>query len=139
LSVTATDTATNSTTCSTTVTVVDTTPPVIQSLTVSPSTLWPPNHKLASINVQARVTDTCGPATWKITSVTSNESAGSKGSGKTAPDWQITGDHALKLRAERSGTGSGRIYTITITAKDASGNTATKTVTVSVLHDQRKK
>jgi hypothetical protein len=138
LAVTATDTATNSTTCSTTVTVVDTTPPVIGSVSASPHVLWPPNHKLVAIKVQASVTDTCGPATWKITSVTSNEPAEVKGSSKPAAEWEITGDHTLKLLADRLGKGSGRIYTITITAKDASGNTAQKTVTVSVPHDKGK-
>ena len=140
VSVAATDTATNTTTCSTTVTIVDTTPPVIESVSASPNVLWPPNHKMVAIKVQARVTDTCGPTTWKITGVTSNEAADAKGSGKKTPtDWQITGDHTLKLLAERSGKGSGRIYTITITAKDVSGNTAQKSVTVSVPHDQGKK
>jgi hypothetical protein len=139
LSVTATDTATNSAACSTTVTVVDTIPPVIESVSATPNVLWPPNHKLVTVKLQARVTDNCGPTTRKITGVTSNEAPEAKGSGKTAPNWQITADHTLKLRAERSGKGSGRIYTITIQAKDAAGNTAQKTVTVTVPHDQSKK
>jgi hypothetical protein len=41
----------------------------------------------------------------------------------------------VKLRAERSGTGEGRVYTITITATDASGNVSKQTVTVAVPHD----
>src|ERR1043166_1977117 len=139
VTVTATDTAGNSSSCLTTITIVDTTPPVIESASATPNALWPPNHQLVAINVQARVTDTCGPATWKIIGVTSNEASDAKGSGKTAPDWQITGDHSLKLRAERSGKGSGRIYTIAIQAKDTSGNTASKTLTVTVPHDQSKK
>ncbi len=61
-----------------------------------------------------------------------------KGSGHTSTDWKITGDHTLTLRAERSGTGNGRVYTITIQATDVSGNTAQKTVTVSVPHDHSK-
>jgi len=44
----------------------------------------------------------------------------------------------IKLRAERSGTGSGRIYTITVTATDIAGNIATKTTTCTVPHDQVK-
>ncbi len=139
LEVKVTDTATNSSTCSTTITVVDTTPPVIESVKATPNVLWPPNHKMITVRVQAHVTDTCGPATWKIIGVTSNESADAKGSGHTATDWQITADHTLKLRAERSGKGTGRVYTITIQAADYSGNTARGTITVSVPHDKGKR
>ena len=139
ITVTVTDTAGNSSSCSTTITVVDTTPPVIGSVTATPNVLWPPNHKMVSVRVQAHVTDTCGPSTWKIVSVSSNEAADAKGSGHTATDWQITADHTLKLRAERSGKGTGRIYTITIQATDASGNTSRKTLTVTVPHDHSKK
>jgi hypothetical protein len=46
-------------------------------------------------------------------------------------------DHHIRLRAERSGNGTGRIYTLTITAMDAAGNTTTATTTVSVPHDNR--
>ena len=139
VAVTATDSSTNSAACSTTVTVVDTTPPVIHSVTANPAVLWPPNHKMITVQVHADVTDTCGAATWKIISVTSNEAVDAKGSGHTSPDWQITGDHTVKLRAERSGKCSGRIYTITIKATDLSGNTSQKTVTVTVPHSQGKK
>jgi len=64
--------------------------------------------------------------------VTSNEPVDGLGDGDTGPDWQITGDLTVNLRAERSGQGSGRIYTITIECTDFSGNSSTKTVTVSV-------
>lgn len=60
------------------------------------------------------------------------------GGGDTPPDWVITGPLTVDLRAERSGKGSGRVYTITVECSDASGNTATKTVTVTVPHDQGK-
>jgi len=43
------------------------------------------------------------------------------------------------LRAERSGLGTYRVYTITVACTDASGNTSTGTVTVKVPHDQAKK
>lgn len=45
----------------------------------------------------------------------------------------------VKLRAERSGTGKGRIYTITVTATDSAGNAARTTVTVTVPMNQKKK
>ena len=40
------------------------------------------------------------------------------------------------LRAERSGKGNGRIYTVTYRATDASNNTTTKTATVIVPKSQ---
>jgi hypothetical protein len=136
LSVIVTDSAGNSAACVSTVTVVDTTPPVIQSIQATPNALWPPNHKMITIHVSANVTDTCGPATWKIISVSSNESISGKGNPHKSSAWKITGDHTLQLRAERNGNGNGRVYTITIQATDASGNTSLGTVTVAVPHDQ---
>ncbi len=138
LAITVTDLVGNSASCSTVVTVVDTTPPIIGTVSADPNVLWPPNHKMIAVKVHAVVTDTCGPATWKIIGVSSNEAVDAKGSGHTSTDWKITGDHTLTLRAERSGTGNGRVYTITIQASDVSGNTAQKTVTVTVPHDQSK-
>jgi hypothetical protein len=138
LAVMATDSATNTASCSSTVTVVDTTPPVISNVSASPDVLWPPNHKMVDVTVHATATDTCGPATWKIISVSSNEVAKGKAT-KSSPAWKITGDHTVNLRAERDGKGSGRVYTITVQAKDVSGNLSTPaTVTVTVPHDQGK-
>jgi len=139
IEVVVTDTANYTAACSTTVTVVDTIAPVIRSASASPNTLWPPNHKMVTITVNATVTDNCGPVGWKIIGVQSNEPVNGLGDGDTAPDWQILGNHTLFLRAERSGTGSGRVYTITLQASDASGNlSAPKTVTVTVPKSQGK-
>ena len=72
--------------------------------------------------MEARVTDVCGPTRWKIISITSNQAVDAKGSGNTAPDWEITGAHTANVRAERSGKEGTRIYTITVQAVDESGN-----------------
>jgi hypothetical protein len=115
------------------ITVQDTTPLSIGTVTASPSVLWPPNHKMVSVSVAASVADSCGAAPGcRIISVTSNEPVSGLGSGNTTPDWQITGNITVDLRAERSGRGSGRVYTITVQCTDASGNSAIKTVTVTV-------
>ncbi len=135
IEITVTDSSGLSASCGTTVTVIDTIPPVITMVSASPRSLWPPNHKMVMVSVRAVTTDNCGSATWKITSVRSNEPVNGLGDGDTAPDWQITGDHTVLLRAERSGKGSGRIYTVTVQANDASGNmSAPQTVTVKVPH-----
>jgi hypothetical protein len=52
-------------------------------------------------------------------------------------DWVITGNLTLNLRAERLGTGTGRVYTISVQCTDPSGNSSTKTTTVTVPHDSR--
>jgi hypothetical protein len=139
VSTTATDPDGNSASCDTVVVVQDVTPPVITSVSVDRTVLWPPNHRLTQIAVRADVADDCTATSWKIISVSSNESETARGSGHTPSDWQINGDHKVKLRAERSGNGSGRIYTITVQAWDAAGNPSNlKTVTVSVPHDKGK-
>ncbi|MDP2137115.1 MAG: FG-GAP-like repeat-containing protein [Candidatus Didemnitutus sp.] len=137
VTVTAKDAAGNSATGSFTITVQDTTAPVISSVTPSISSIWPPNHKMVPIKVTAVSSDSVGITSLKIISVTSNEPDNGLGDGDTANDIEITGDMTVNLRAERSGKGNGRIYTITVEAKDAAGNASTKTTTVSVPKSQK--
>ena len=77
----------------------------------------------------------------RLVSITSNEPDNGKGDGNTVNDIQGaafgTDDREFKLRSERSGRGSGRVYTITYEAEDQSGNTTTAEVTVTVPHDRR--
>jgi hypothetical protein len=120
--------------CQSSVTIVDTTPPVIKRLTVDRRMLWPANHKMVPVRVQLRVED-CSAITWRVVEVTSNEPVNDKGDGNTSPDWEIVGDHSVFLRAERSGRGSGRIYTLTIVVTDAGGLSSEGTVQVKVPHN----
>ncbi|MGJ0484671.1 MAG: HYR domain-containing protein [Methylomicrobium sp.] len=134
---TATDDAGNTATATTTVTVVDTTPPTINAVTANPNSLWSPNHELRPVTVSVNVSDICDATpSCEIISVSSNEPVNGLGDGDTAPDWIITGKLTVNLRAERSGTGNGRVYTITVRCTDASGNSSLKDVTVSVPHNQ---
>jgi len=138
VTVTATDAAGNTATGSFTITVVDPELPTITNVSASPSVLWPPNHKLVDVTVNYRVKDNCDQPACTL-SVTSNEPINGKGDGDTSPDWEIVGPNKVRLRAERAGSGTGRIYTITISCTDTSGNSLTKTVAVTVRHDQGKK
>ncbi len=114
------------------VSVVDTTPPTVTAVTASPANLWPANHAMVSVAVNATAADTCGTATCAITNVASNEPLNDRGDGNTAADWQITGPHTVDLRAERAGGDGGRIYTLTVRCSDPTGNASTRTTTVTV-------
>ncbi len=142
---TAADAAGNSATATQTVTVVDTTAPVV-TVSLTPGILWPPNHKMVDITAIVSVSDIADPSpTLNLISIVSSEpdNAPGNGDGNTVNDIQgaefETEDNAFQLRAERDGNGNGRTYTIIYTVTDASGNTATEVVTVSVPHDQSKK
>jgi len=112
----------------------ESTPPVIASVSASPNTLSPPNHRLVLVTVSVSASDNCDAhPVSKIISVTSNEPDSGCGSGDTPNDIQSISGLTVKLRAERCGTGkTGRIYTITVQTKDATGNASTKTTTVKV-------
>lgn len=121
-----------------TITVQDTTPPEINSVVASPNELWAPDHKMEPITVTVDATDLCDPNfTCEIVDVTSNEPVDGDGDGNTEPDWKVTGALTLELRAERAGTGTGRIYTITVECTDDNGNSSSATVEVVVSHSQR--
>jgi len=116
----------------------DVTPPTIADLNVSRPVLWPPNHKMVDVLLDYTVTDDRDPAPAVVVSVTSNEPENGLGDGDTGPDWEIVDAHHLRLRAERAGNGTGRVYSITITCTDASGNVSAATATVTVPKSQAK-
>lgn len=134
---TAADPAGNQTTCSFTITVVDNQAPVINSVTATPDVLWSPNHKMVDITLTYDVTDNCGTFTPEVLCITSDEHDNGLGDGNTEADWEFGPDgYQLKLRAERSGLGDGRVYTIKVKVSDEAGNDAYGTVYVTVPHNQ---
>ncbi|MFC1725742.1 FISUMP domain-containing protein [candidate division KSB1 bacterium] len=121
---------------------IDETLPEID-LSVSPEKLWPPDHQMFEIAVNIVVNDDTDPEPQvKLVSITSNGSDNSKGDGNFINDIQSadfgTDDSSFFLRAERSGNGEGRIYTIIYSAIDFSGNIAFDTAYVKVEHDKGK-
>ncbi|HYP25593.1 MAG TPA: Ig-like domain-containing protein [Blastocatellia bacterium] len=109
-------------------------PPSITNVSTSRTVIWPPNHKMVNVTVNYDVVSPC-PVTCTLT-VTSNEPVDGEDDGSTSPDWEIIDAHNVRLRAERSGEGTGRIYTITITCTDSSGNSTSQTATVTVPLNQ---
>jgi hypothetical protein len=115
---------------------VDQTAPTL-SCTVTPNQLSPPNHKLIAVGASVALSDALSsPAGFSLVSVTSSEPDNGLGDGDTARDIQGfaagTPDTRGLLRAERSGIGSGRTYTLTYEGLDTAGNSARCALTVAV-------
>ncbi len=140
-------------------------PPVCTGGKPSVDYLWPPNHKMIPVEIEgvrdlehdtnehdgdghggreshrsyrSRSRGHCGQGrvTLTILGVTQDEPVNGLGDGDTGPDAVIRGESVL-LRAERSGTGNGRVYHIRYSAEDESGGSCVGEVTVCVPHDNR--
>ncbi len=124
--------------------VLDTDAPVITSASVTPAYLWPPDHSIVNMTLDAVLEDD-SYAVWYVAGVESNQPQDGTGDGDYAPDWGADPNdpQSLWLRAERSGsdpTGV-REYTITLMAIDTAGNLSEPygpddDLVVRVDHDQ---
>src|SRR5262245_11499361 len=77
----------------------DTQPPAFKTLTPSATSLWPPNHQMVPVSVQAEIVDLIDAApSARIVSVSSNEPIDGVDDGNTSPDWEITGPLSVNLR-----------------------------------------
>jgi uncharacterized protein len=101
-------------------------------VSVTPDTLWPPNHKYVDVEATLAVDDNFDQDPEVAVAATSNEPDDGSGDGSTTNDIVIVADDTIRLRAERSGNGSGRVYTLKFEATDACGNSTTESATVTV-------
>jgi len=110
---------------------IDATAPAVGAMSATPSVLLPANHTMRDVAVSYLASDDSGAVTCTL-GVESNEPVEGAGDGDTAPDWEVLDANRLRLRAERSGRGAGRVYTITVTCADAAGNASSRSTTVTV-------
>jgi hypothetical protein len=124
----------------TTATTVSNPPPIITLN--APISLWPPNHESHTVTVAQMVQsvrDNCPISIDDVVieMVTSDEPDDALGDGNTSDDIVIGADcRSVQLRAERAGTGDGRVYTVTLRVRDSGGAVTRADFEVSVPHSQ---
>jgi len=112
---------------------IDSTSPSISGMPAAGCSLWPPNNKLVLVGSVSATAGPSGVASFSV-SGTSNEPAGQN------PDILITGSQlqprAIQLRAQRLGTGTGRVYSLIATTTNGAGVSTQSTAVCVVPHDQ---
>jgi len=114
-------------------------PPDCSHASVSPNTLWPPDHTLRNVTISGVTDPDAGDSvTTNVTGVTQDEPTNGLGDGDTPIDAVITANsNVVQIRAERAGNRDGRVYVISFTGTDTSGATCQGSATVTVVHDQK--
>lgn len=112
-------------------------PPVCSAVSASETALWPPDHGLRMVSLSGATDVEGDPVIITVTAVTQDEPVNGLGDGDTGPD-AVAGatSNEVQLRAERSGTGDGRVYRVSFTASDGQGGTCSGVVRVSVPKSQ---
>lgn len=114
----------------------DTVAPTI-SVSVNPNILWPPDGKMTTISATIAVHDNFDPnPSVRLKAITCNECENLTDD-VTDADFG-TDDRTFLVKARRDGQRKeGRVYTVTYSASDFSGNTATASALINVPHDQK--
>ena len=111
-------------------------PPVCTLAQANPNLLWPPNHTMTQVSIVGLTDPQNQTLTITYPTVKQDEPINGLGDGDTSPDAAVSGNDIL-LRAERTGTGNGRVYVIHFTATNAEGAQCSGTVNVTVPHNKK--
>lgn len=98
--------------------------------------VWPPNHKMVHVATIAASDAGSGVAPGSLSVVVTGDD-GTVEAQDIAVTLGANGERVVSVRAERTGGGDGRTYTITATATDNVGNVGTATTSCVVPHDRR--
>ena len=113
----------------------DTRAPVFE-VAADPGVLWPPDHRMRAVRLRPVASDVCDPAPGvRLVGATSSEpdDAPGIGDGATTGDIVTSGSCTfVALRAERTGSGPGRLYRMVCEGSDRSGNATRAEAVVSV-------
>lgn len=121
--------------CTQMVTVVDTTPPIIDRLSATPASLWPPNNKMHRVTTSIDVSDIVDVSpVCELVGIQVNQVALGK---NRIMQYEITGPNTALLLAGRNGSSGDRVYALEVSCSDFSGNAISGTVDVIVPHDSR--
>jgi len=112
---------------------IDITGPDVSGMSIPGCTLSPAKHQMVQV-ASATATDSLSGLQSLNVTASSNEPDSGTGGGDVPGDIVINGGTVL-LRAERTPSGKGRVYTIVAVAQDVVGNTTTVTSTCSVPKD----
>jgi hypothetical protein len=114
------------------VAVVDTIAPVV-TCSVAASIINQTNHSLINVGLGGTAVDSCeGQAPITVNVFADETDDEDTGDGKYSPDAKDLELGSLRLRAERKGTGDGRVYLVIVEATDSSGNRGSSCCTVAV-------
>ncbi|WNG53416.1 hypothetical protein F0U59_00425 [Archangium gephyra] len=97
------------------------------------ATLWPPDHGFIPVGVEGVASSDGSPVRITIDRVLQSEAPGEG----ACPDVRGLGGSTVELRAERSGSGPGRLYQLRFTARTDTGGHCTGSVQVCVPHGKK--
>jgi len=106
-------------------------PPDCSNATLSVTSLWPPDGQMVDVEIGGIMDPDGDPITIRDIFVESDEPSGIEGSA-TCPDVLIDSSTHLRMRAERSSTGDGRVYRVAFNVFDPGGNLCQARVSVCV-------
>jgi K319-like protein len=105
--------------------------PLCELARAVPDLLWPANHRMVPIAITGVTDPDNDTISIQIKGVTQDEPVNGLGDGDTSPD-ALIGQGTVQLRAERSGSGNGRVYQIRFSAHDGRGGQCTGVAQVAV-------